>query len=98
MGGVRILIADRRTYFSTLNDFRKAGVEPLDHKIVVVKLGYLMPELRDAAPREILALTSGYSDLDFTRLPYRYITRPIFPLDEEFAWSPVITNVAGYGG
>ena len=98
VGGVRILIADRRTYFSTLNDFRKAGVEPLDHKIVVVKLGYLMPELRDAAPREILALTPGYSDMDFTRLPNRYVTRPIYPLDEEFAWSPVITNVAGYGG
>ena len=98
VGGVRILIADRRTYFSTLNDFRKAGVEPLDHKIVVVKLGYLMPELRDAAPREILALTPGYSDMDFTRLPNRFVTRPIFPLDEEFAWSPVITNVAGYGG
>lgn len=98
VGGVRVLVADRRTYFATLNDFRRAGVEPLDHKIVVVKLGYLMPELRDAAPREILALTPGYSDMDFTRLPYKYVTRPIFPLDEEFAWSPVITNVAGYGG
>ena len=98
VGGVRVLVADRRSYFSTLNDFRKAGVEPLEHKIVVVKLGYLMPELRDAAPREILALTPGYSDMDFTRLPNRYVTRPIFPLDEEFAWSPVITNVAGYGG
>ena len=98
VGGVRVLITDRRTYFSSLNDFRRAGVEPLEHRIVVVKLGYLMPELRDAAPREILALTRGYSDLDFTRLPYRYVTRPIFPLDEDFAWSPVITNVAGYGG
>ncbi len=98
VGGVLVLVADRRMYFSTLNDFRKAGVEPLDHKIVVVKLGYLMPELRDAAPREILALTPGYSDMDFTRLPYRYVTRPIFPLDENFAWSPFISNVAGYGG
>ena len=98
VGGVRVLVADRRTYFSTLDDFRRAGIEPLEHKIVVVKLGYLMPELRDAAPREILALTPGYSDMDFTRLTYKYVTRPIFPLDEEFAWSPVITNVAGYGG
>ncbi len=97
-GGVRILVADRRIFFSSLNDFRKAGIEPLEHKIVVVKLGYLMPELRDAAPREILALTPGYSDMDFTRLPYRFVTRPIFPLDDDFAWSPVITNTAGYGG
>ena len=64
--------------------------------MVVVKLGYLMPELRDAAPREILALSPGYADMDLTRLPYKYVTRPIFPLDGEFAWRPVITNVAGY--
>lgn len=98
VGGVQILITDKRKYFATLDDFRKAGVEPLQHKIVVVKLGYLMPELRDAAPREILALTPGLSDMDLGRLPYRYVTRPVFPLDKEFAWSPLIGNVAGYGG
>lgn len=96
VGGVRVLVTDLRKAFMSLTDFRKAGVEPLAHKIIVVKLGYLMPELRDAAPREILALSPGYSDMDFTRLPYRYVTRPIFPLDGDFAWQPVITNVAGY--
>ncbi len=98
VGGVRVLISDRRMYFSGLDDFRRAGVEPLEHKIVVVKLGYLMPALRDAAPREILALTPGYSDMDLTRLPYRQVTRPVFPLDRAFEWRPMITNVAGYGG
>ena len=96
-GGVRVLVTDRRHYFAALDDFRRAGIDPLAHKIVVVKLGYLMPELRDAAPREILALTPGYSDMEFTRLPYRYVTRPIFPLDGDFPWSPAITNVAAYG-
>ena len=48
------------------------------------------------APREILALTPGYADMDFTRLPYRDVTRPIFPLDPEVRWHPIITNVAGY--
>jgi hypothetical protein len=36
--------------------------------------------------------------MDFTRLPYKYVTRPIFPLDGDFAWQPVITNTAGYDG
>jgi microcystin degradation protein MlrC len=97
-GGVRVLITDIRRHFSLVTDFHQAGIDPLDHKIVVVKLGYLMPALRDAAPREILALSPGYSDMDFTRLPYKYVTRPVFPLDQDFAWQPVITNVAGYGG
>jgi microcystin degradation protein MlrC len=96
-GGVRVLVTDISKVFYTLDDFRKAGVEPLRHKLVVVKAGYLFPELRDAAPREILALSPGYSDMDLTRVPYKYVTRPIFPLDGDFEWQPVIANVASHG-
>ena len=91
-----MLVTDRRWAFTLLRDFQLAGIDPLAHKIVVVKLGYLFPELRDAAPREILAMTPGYNDMDLTRLPWRYETRPIFPLDRDMAWRPLISNVAGY--
>jgi microcystin degradation protein MlrC len=98
VGGVRIVVTDLRKAFMVMEDFAKAGVDPLAHKIVVVKLGYLMPELRDAAPREILVLSPGYADMELTRLPYAYVTRPIFPLDRGFDWHPLISNVVGYGG
>ena len=96
VGGIRVIISGLRKYMTTLDDFRNAGVDPLAHKIVVVKLGYLMPQLRDAAPREILVLTPGYSDMELERLPFKYVTRPIYPLDREFSWRPLITNVAGF--
>jgi microcystin degradation protein MlrC len=94
--GTGVLVTDIRWAFATLDEIRKAGVEPLDHKIIVHKLGYLLPHLRDAAPREIMALSEGFSDLEYTRLPYRYVIRPIFPLDDAMTWRPLITNVAGY--
>ena len=94
--GILVLISDRRYVYHSPADFQKAGVDPLRHKIVVVKLGYLMAPLRDIAPREILALTPGYADMDFTRLPYKFVTRPIFPLDADVRWHPIISNVAGY--
>jgi microcystin degradation protein MlrC len=94
--GIRVLITDRRYVYRSPDDFRNAGVDPLRHKLVVVKLGYLMAPLREIAPREILALTPGYADMDFTRLPYKYVTRPIVPLDADVRWHPIITNVAGY--
>lgn len=94
--GIRVLVTDIRWAFATLDEIRKAAVEPLEHKIVVHKLGYLLPQLRNAAPREIMTLTEGFSDLELTRLPYRYVTRPIFPLDDSMTWRPLITNVAGY--
>jgi microcystin degradation protein MlrC len=95
--GVRVIVTGLRKSITTVDDFRRAGLEPLQHKVVVVKLGYLMAQLRDAAPREILVQTPGYSDMRLERLPYRYVTRPIFPLDTEFAWRPRVGNVAGYG-
>jgi microcystin degradation protein MlrC len=96
VGGVRILVTETRAMFVTLDDFRRGGVEPLEHKIVVVKLGYLFPELRDVAPREIWAISPGYADQDLTRLDYKYVTRPIYPLDTGFEWRPTITNIHGF--
>jgi microcystin degradation protein MlrC len=94
--GVRVIITCLRKSMTRLQDFRNAGIDPLAHKIVVVKLGYLMPELREAAPREVLVLTPGYSDMRLEQLHYRYVSRPIFPLDRDVAWQPRITNVSGY--
>lgn len=96
-GGVRVILTSIRHAFTTLEQFRRAGVEPLGHKIVVVKLGYLFPELRDAGPREILVLSPGASDMDLRRLPFRYVTRPILPLDDDFGWHPAVSGVAAYG-
>ena len=53
-----------------------------------MKLGYLFPELRDRAPRSILALSPGFTDFQLDRLPYHRLARPIYPLDGDFTWSP----------
>ncbi len=79
--GVTILLITQRWAFADLSSFQRAGIDPLAHKIVVVKLGYLFPELRDNAPRAILALSPGFTDLRLERLPYRHLHRPIYPLD-----------------
>jgi microcystin degradation protein MlrC len=84
--GVAILLTSDRRAFTALADFRRAGIDPLQHKIVVVKLGYLFPELRDHAPRAIMALSPGFTDLRLEQLPYQRIPRPIFPLDREMEW------------
>jgi microcystin degradation protein MlrC len=86
--GVRVIVSELRKIFITVDDFRRAGLNPLDHKLVVVKLGYLFPELRAIAPREILTLSPGYSDMDLTRLPFRHVARPIYPLDGAVEWQP----------
>jgi len=93
-GGVRIVVSELRKMFIRLDDFLTAGINPLDHKLVVVKLGYLFPELRAIAPREILTLSPGYADMDLTRLPFRHVSRPIYPLDGDVQWTPSVVTSA----
>lgn len=86
--GVKIALLDRRNSFTELSQFRDIRLDPLDFKIVVVKLGYLYPELRDIAPAHLMALTSGFCNLEMTELPFRHVRRPVYPLDPEMEWSP----------
>lgn len=84
--GIHVAIINSRRSFTTLQDFREIGLDPLDFKIVVVKLGYLYPELRDVAPAHLMALTSGFCNLDMSSLPFIKVQRPIFPLDSDMEW------------
>lgn len=86
--GVQVIVTERRKPFHHVADFQRLGIEPLDHKIVVVKIGYLVPDLKRVAPRALLALSPGAVDQAIERLPFQRVRRPIFPLDPGMSWQP----------
>jgi len=57
------------------------GLNPSETDIIVVKIGYLVPELYEMRGDWIMALTPGGVDQDLNRLGYQNIKRPMFPLD-----------------
>lgn len=88
VNGTKLVILNARRSFVKASDFTEVGLNPLDFEIVVVKLGYLYPELRDIAPVHLMALTSGFCNLDMTTLPFKEVARPSYPLDADMQWSP----------
>jgi microcystin degradation protein MlrC len=88
IGGVDlVLTADRRS-FTTRADLARAGIDAGTHKLIVVKLGYLFPELRELASHSFMLLSPGCTDLRLNALPYQRVRRPIVPLDEAVDWHP----------
>lgn len=83
VGGTTLVVMNTRRSFTTEQDFKDVNLDPLKYDIVIVKLGYLYPELRDIAPVHLMALTSGFCNLDVKTLPYEKVTRPSYPLDPE---------------
>lgn len=86
--GVQVIVTEQRTPFHRIADFEALGIDPHQHKIVVVKIGYLEPELEKLAAKALLALTPGGVNQDIQGLPFKWIERPIFPLDVNMEWEP----------
>ncbi len=86
--GIDFVVTARRRPFHDLADFRKLGVEPTERAIIVVKSGYLSPELAPIANPSLMALSPGIVDQDVERLPRHRTRRPTFPFDKDFSYTP----------
>lgn len=82
IGSVHVIVTKKRKPYHYEKDFTRLGLNPSQTDIVVVKIGYLVPELYNMRGDWLMALTPGGVDQDLERLGYRRIIRPMFPLDK----------------
>ncbi len=90
IGGIQLAITARRRPYHDLADFTRLGLDPRTARIVVVKSGYLSPELAPLANPSLMALSPGIVDQAVQRLPRQRTPRPLFPLDQDFAFTPQV--------
>ena len=85
VGSIDVIVTRKRKPYHYEADFDRLRLEPRDTDILIVKIGYLVPELYDMRGDWLMALTPGGVDQNLDRLPYRRIRRPIIPLDPDMA-------------
>ncbi len=83
VGSVHVIVTKKRKPYHYEKDFTRLGLQPRSTDILVVKIGYLVPELYNMRGDWIMALTPGGVDQDLKRLGYQRIKRPMYPLDED---------------
>ena len=84
-GNIYTIVTEKRTAYHYEKNFTDLGLNPRETDILVVKIGYLVPELYDIRADWVMALTPGGVDQDLARLPYKRVQRPIYPLDPDMA-------------
>jgi microcystin degradation protein MlrC len=82
-GGARVILTERRKPYHLIEDFTRLGLDPHRTDVVVVKIGYLEPQLHQLAQGWMIALTPGGVDQDLVRLGHRRLVRPLYPFDGE---------------
>ncbi|WP_151481786.1 M81 family metallopeptidase [Streptomyces albicerus] len=83
VGSVYVILTALRKPYHHEHDFTDLELTPRTADIVIVKIGYLEPELFAMATAWKMALTPGGVDQNLVRLGHHRIRRPMFPFDHE---------------
>jgi microcystin degradation protein MlrC len=83
------VIVSRETTGKDRDFFKSAGVLMEEKRLVVVKSNQAHRASFDSiAAGTINLATPGVSTVDYLTLPFRYLRRPMWPIDRDFAWQP----------
>ncbi|MFK4810302.1 M81 family metallopeptidase [Devosia sp. ZW T5_3] len=88
IGGIDLVLTVRRRPFHNIPDFTRLGLDPRTAKIVVVKSGYLSPDLGPIANPSLMALSPGVVDQFVERLVRKHKSVAQYPFDKNFSYVP----------
>jgi len=92
--GVTLVLSARRRPYHNIVDFTRLGLQPTSFKIIVVKSGYLSPELKPLANPSLMALSDGSINQDIINLPANRHRKPTFPFVSDLKFHPVVHESA----
>jgi len=82
-GGVEVILTSRPVLVFESNHFRSLGIEPTERKILTAKSELQHRAGFDGVAKKIIDVdTPGLATQILSRLPYKKIRRPVFPLDD----------------
>lgn len=87
IGGITLVLAARRRPYHNIADFTRLGLDPTKERLLVVKSGYLSPELAPIANPNLMALTDGVINQDIENLPSHRRHQPSYPFVKDFSYT-----------
>jgi microcystin degradation protein MlrC len=98
IGGIDLVLSAKRRPYHNIADFTRLGLDPHQAKIIVVKSGYLSPDLAPIANPNLMALSPGVVDQFVERLPRLRKLKPTYPFDKDFTFTPEVAFSARSSG
>ncbi|PRY76853.1 microcystin degradation protein MlrC [Yoonia maritima] len=86
--GVTVVLAARRRPYHNISDFAGLGLDPKSFGLLVVKSGYLSPDLAPIATPNLMALTDGVVNQDIARLANINRAEGTLPFDQRDSFTP----------
>ena len=86
--GITLVITKYRRPFHYLNDFKQLKLNINDYRLLVVKSGYLSPELKTTTKNSFMVLSNGAVNQDIASLSNQNRLVPTFPFQKKMNYKP----------
>jgi len=87
LGGIHLVVMERGVSQWDPQMYRSVGLDPADARIVQVKSPMAFRAAYEGLYDEVIVVAApGAANPDLVSLPWRYLPRPIYPLDPETRW------------
>ena len=86
--GVTLVLCAKRRPYHDIADFTRLHLDPKSFKIIVVKSGYLSPDLTPLANPSLMALSDGSINQDIIHLPPNKYRIPSYPFVDNLTFTP----------
>lgn len=80
---IDLVLIEKPVSFAEMHQFEAANIDLEDYDVVIVKQGYVFPELTEYADYTIMALTDGATNQKTETIVFKQIRRPMLPFDED---------------
>jgi len=88
IGGITVALAAKRRPYHDIADFTLLGLDPKSVALLVVKSGYLSPELAPIANPNLMALSQGVVNQDIPSLTNQHRAKGTVPFDDRTDFTP----------
>ena len=78
---IEIIVAGSNHPFVETHQTEAFGAFWNDYDIIIVKTGYAFPQVNEKSALAVMSLTEGATLQDTSRLPFKRIMRPMWPID-----------------
>ncbi len=92
--GVTLILSAYRRPYHEIADFTRLGIDPKAAKMLVVKSGYLEPQIKAIVNPNLMALTDGAINQDMVHLPANRYRPPTYPFVRDLQYTPHVYTSA----
>ncbi len=89
---IAIVVSKKRRPFHNLADFEKLSINLKNYRLLVVKSGYLSPDLQDLSCPSFMALSNGAVNQDLKNIDNHHRKKPTFPFQEVNEFVPQVSD------